>query len=294
MKIASVQGVEIRISLISILVCGLGMWLGITETVLAAAALIMHELAHVLTAGALGLTIQRVELFPLGGQIMTEELVGVEPTKEIGSALAGPLVSLFLAMLTYIMKVNLEISGISFFMQFNLALGLFNLLPAVPLDGGRVFKSVLSMLVGFKSAALVACYVSMASALILLGTGTWLVFKDWLAINIILVAVFLVYKAHGEHQMLPYDFARYLIRKRRILVENQPYSGNLIMARDDLQVRAVLNRSRPRSCMVVIVYDHRGLILGFLIEQQLIGAYFEEGYTATLRTLLDEPPKKTI
>ena len=154
-------------------------------------------------------------------------------------------------------------SGFLFFMGFCLLLGLFNLLPALPLDGGRVIKALFSMKYGLRAATVIGSWSGQILALILLIAGLYLGLKDPQALNLVLVAGFLGYKAREELQMLPYGFTRYLLRKRLMLAERGMAPGLLIVAHSRVRVGRVLNRNLPETIMVVLVIDTGGKALGF-------------------------------
>jgi stage IV sporulation protein FB len=184
------------------------------------------------------------------------------------------------------MEGNLWIADFSFFMGFCLLLGLFNLLPALPLDGGRVIKALFSMKYGLRAATVIGSWSGQILALILLIAGLYLGLKDPQALNLVLVAGFLGYKAREELQMLPYGFTRYLLRKRLMLAERGMAPGLLIVAHSRVRVGRVLNRNLPETIMVVLVIDTGGKALGVLTERILIEAMLNQGPMTTLGDLL--------
>ena len=286
MRIGEIKGVELAVNPLFMLICLVYLCLGLSEILWAVLALVLHEAGHALAALICGLRLLRVELFPFGGEILTEGMVGDNPARDVMVALAGPTVSLFSAGLTYIMEGNLWIADFSFFMEFCLLLGLFNLLPALPLDGGRVIKALFSMKYGLRAATVIGSWSGQILALILLIAGIYLGLKDPQALNLVLVAGFLGYKAREELQMLPYGFTRYLLRKRLMLAERGMAPGLLIVAHSRVRVGRVLNRNLPETIMVVLVIDTGGKALGVLTERILIEAMLNQGPMTTLGDLL--------
>lgn len=286
MRLGSIKGVELAINPVFLVVCLVYLYLGVGGILWVVLALVLHEVGHALAALVCGLRLLRMELFPFGGQISTEGMVGDNPGRDVVVALAGPAVSLFSAGLTYIIEGNLEISGFSFFMEFNLLLGLFNLLPALPLDGGRVLKALFSMKVGVRAAIMVGSWSGQVLALVLLTAGVYLSFRDPRAVNLLLVAGFLGYKAREELQMLPYGFTRYLLRKRLMLADSGMAPGLLTVADSRVKISRILNRNLPETLTVVLVIDANGKILGILTERVLIEAMLTRGPMTTLEELL--------
>lgn len=112
------------------------------------ASVLLHELGHSLVARAQGVPVESITLFIFGGaaQISDEPAT---PVQELVMAVAGPLVSLVLSGLFALIYLlwgdkELPVAALSLFLGgINLSLGLFNLIPGFPLDGGRVLRAVL-------------------------------------------------------------------------------------------------------------------------------------------------------
>lgn len=108
------------------------------------ASVLVHELAHCVVARGFGLPVKRVLLYPLGGYSEIETEPG-SPGREALISGAGPAVSLVLAGLGYLLArvvpAGLPHQVISQLYIANLIVGIFNLLPGLPLDGGRIFRA---------------------------------------------------------------------------------------------------------------------------------------------------------
>jgi Zn-dependent protease/CBS domain-containing protein len=126
------------------------LWMGIIGALGLFASIVFHEFCHSLVARRFGLPMKGITLFIFGGVAeMTEE--PESPKIEFLMALAGPVSSVLLAMglyLFYILGKRAgwpgQINGVFWLLgRLNLALAVFNLLPAFPLDGGRVLRSIL-------------------------------------------------------------------------------------------------------------------------------------------------------
>lgn len=111
------------------------------------ASIILHEIAHSIVARKQGMTIQGITLFVFGGvSEMADDSPG--PWAEFTMAVAGPITSIMLSAVFYLvaifMKLPGPIVGIFWYLSMiNAILAFFNLLPAFPLDGGRIVRSAL-------------------------------------------------------------------------------------------------------------------------------------------------------
>jgi Zn-dependent protease/CBS domain-containing protein len=126
---------------------------------------VFHELAHSVVARHYGIRVRKIILYPIGGVSEIEELPE-KPSQEWRMAVAGPLVSLIVGAI--LLGVNLLVSPQSFIQPIvsltgaqnflfdlailNILLGAFNLVPAFPMDGGRVFRAVLAERMNFSDA----------------------------------------------------------------------------------------------------------------------------------------------
>ena len=121
--------------------------LGVIAALLLFGSVLVHELSHALLARRAGIQVPRIRLFLFGGvsEMASEPQ---NPGAEVRIAAAGPLTSFGLAVLFYLLSVtglpSLVNGGrqvVDYLAALNLALGLFNLLPGFPLDGGRILRA---------------------------------------------------------------------------------------------------------------------------------------------------------
>ncbi|MDH4196291.1 MAG: site-2 protease family protein [Candidatus Aminicenantes bacterium] len=151
--------------------------LGAATSLLVFASVLVHELAHSLVAQRQGEKVARITLFILGGVAqITEE--PKEPLQEFAMAFVGPLTSFGLAGVFFLVSFFLAplsrpLQAAAFSLAFiNGGLGVFNLLPGFPLDGGRVLRSILWKATGsLKKATRVASAVGQGFAFLFIFFG---------------------------------------------------------------------------------------------------------------------------
>jgi Zn-dependent protease len=171
---------------------GLGVALALFGSVL------IHELAHSLYGLRTGARIRGITLMMIGGVSEITEMPP-RPRDEAIMAFLGPLTSLLLGALCYLLR--LAIPATSFNLRFalfylgglNLFLGLFNLLPAYPMDGGRVLRSLLTPRMGPVRATQIAAGVGKTFAVLF---GLWGVFS--FNVFLLLIAFFVFSGAQAE------------------------------------------------------------------------------------------------
>ena len=187
-KVGTFAGIDVFIHATFLLLIG---WIGYThwleygtvakviEGILFILALffsvVLHEYGHALTARRYGIKTRDITLYPIGGVARLERMPD-KPIEELWVALMGPAVNLVIAaiLFLYLFATNslvpmneLTVASGSFLgrlMTVNVSLVLFNLLPAFPMDGGRVLRALLAMRMDYVRATQVAANIGQGMA----------------------------------------------------------------------------------------------------------------------------------
>ena len=190
----------------------LAYWIqGLVASLLLFASILLHELGHALVAQRNGLKTESVTLFVFGGlaQLSKDPEDG---RVELRMALAGPLVSLALAglftLLAAMPLLGRSASSVASYLGLiNLVLALFNLVPAFPLDGGRILRGLLWNKLGKVRATRAAAKAGSLFALALIATGVLGLLQGATAAGIWYIAIgwFLKEAAGGAYQRARLD-----------------------------------------------------------------------------------------
>ena len=168
---------------------------------------VLHELGHALTARAYGIGTRSITLYPIGGVARLERLAE-KPSQELWITVAGPAVNLAIAtLITAVLLVvgafNPDLVLDSLAGQFllgllvaNIVMFAFNLIPAFPMDGGRVLRSLLAMCLGNLRATRIAVNVGVVMAALLGIGGVLLLHNPWL----LAIALFVFMAGQAELQ----------------------------------------------------------------------------------------------
>ncbi|MDE2834746.1 MAG: site-2 protease family protein [Bacteroidota bacterium] len=148
---------------------------GLVVILLLFACVILHELGHALTARFFRVNTLDVTLYPVGGMARLERMPRV-PRQELLIAAAGPAVNLAIALALLLVVVFSGSSlALTSFLQdpilalvfwMNLGLFVFNLLPAFPMDGGRVLRAALALRTSYRTATRVAVWTGQTLAVV--------------------------------------------------------------------------------------------------------------------------------
>jgi Zn-dependent protease len=167
---------------------------------------LLHELGHALMARRYGIATRDITLLPIGGLARLEEMPR-QPEKELLIALAGPLMNLTIVLLLLAGQMIVGVKSawvtlsptngslVANLAGMNLVLAVFNLLPAFPMDGGRVLRALLAMWISYGRATQIAAGLGQAMAVLLAILG---LMGNW---GLLLAAMFVFVAARNEARM---------------------------------------------------------------------------------------------
>src|SRR6478672_6355771 len=193
-RLATVAGIQVRVHLTFLLLLGFYAWLyyldgglkaaasGVTLTLLIFLCVLLHEFGHAFAAKIFGIATPDITLLPIGG-IARLARMPANPWQELAIAIAGPAVNVLIAILLWFTVVgNLPASEFSLIdtaggmlsaklLAVNLLLVGFNMIPAFPMDGGRVLRALLATRLRYVAATRLAARVGQVIAVIFVGAS---------------------------------------------------------------------------------------------------------------------------
>lgn len=227
-KLFSVRGIDIRMHITFPLILiwsaiqfgflmdggTTGAAFGVVSAILLFSIVVLHELGHSVAAQRYGVTVKQIVLLPIGGVAQLAR-IPERPIEEFVIAIAGPLVNFVLAIVLAVVglasgadlrlnDIPAVLSGLGQFSLIslfgyvfasNLFLGVFNLLPAFPMDGGRVLRAILAARMPYARATRLAVSIGQSLAWLL---GLWGFLQGGLFL--IVIAVFIYMGAGQEGQ----------------------------------------------------------------------------------------------
>jgi len=243
------------------------------------ACVVLHEFGHIVAARRYGIRTPDVTLLPIGG-VASLERMPEKPSQEIVVALAGPAVNLVIALvLMFVLGAHFDLSQMAQLEQAqsslvgriaaaNVMLFVFNLIPAFPMDGGRVLRALLTIGMGYTRATRVAASIGQGLAVLFAFLG--LMGNPLL----VLIAVFIFVAASGEAGYVQArDYARGYLASHAMITAYQAL-GPTATADD---AAALLLRTTQQEFPVV---DGGGILRGVVTREALIQALQEKGGSA--------------
>lgn len=183
-----IRGIKLEVHLTFLILWGVFAFMGWSQAgwagifwfslllILVFVCVVLHELGHSLTAQSYGIPVSRILLLPIGGMAQFERIPR-HPRKEIIISLAGPAVNVALALLLFPLVqlsaptassyLPLDLGGLlQTLLIINIVMGVFNLLPIFPMDGGRVLRALLALKLPYLQATTIAAFLAKGLAII--------------------------------------------------------------------------------------------------------------------------------
>ncbi len=251
-------------------------WSGLLFMVLLFLCVLAHEFGHILTARAFGVATPDVTLLPIGG-VARLERIPEAPREEFLIAIAGPLVNVAIAALLIVLLgarlnaqdlaavENAQVSLVDRLASVNLFLAVFNMIPAFPMDGGRILRAALASRVGFaratELAATIGQWIAFALGFIGLFTNPMLIF----------IAIFVYLAASSEAHVVALRSM-----SRGVPVRDAMMTAFATLTPDD-HIDAAIETLLRTSQSEFPVVDGRGRIVGLLGRGDMIRALKQLG-----------------
>jgi len=296
MKLGTLFGINIYINKLLVIFIAIAVVLGEgTKLTVVFLVVFVHELAHMLMARALNLRVSEIELLPFGGVARIESLFEVNPRNEVYIAVVGPLSNVLLVLgCMGLRKIGLiPHKDYDFFIQANLMLAGFNLLPAFPLDGGRILRAILSRELGIKRATRITTIGGFALALFLAMTGAYAIYYGIFNPTLFVMAGFLAYSAVKENRIASYVMVRDLTYKRDILIREGAVQSRELVVLYDLPLKDVIKKFVPHRYHSIVVVDEQLRPRGYLTEKDIADGVMDYGLNAPVYRLLANPNRKS-
>lgn len=253
------------------------------------ACVALHELGHALVAAQFGISARNVILFPIGGLASIEKLPD-HPKQELAISTAGPAVNLLIAMALSVFAPTYEslwrfreytgvVHGSNFLYSLyvvNLFLAAFNLIPAFPMDGGRILRALLGFKYNYVRATALAGMVGKVIAVVLIAVGL-------LTLNLLLVLVgmFIVFFSREEEYYLRIKALVEGLKVEEVLMHDYNSMSASLTVSEAADV--LMNNHSP----YFILMDGSQPV-GSLNRMEVVKAVAEMQYSRTLRELVNK------
>jgi len=223
---------------------------------------LVHELGHLFMAHEVGWKVKAVRLLPFGGVVEVEEAGGSSARDELLVAIAGPLQNLWMILFA---KGFAELGWWShewsaYFVEANLWIALFNLLPVLPLDGGKIVQALLSYRFSYYSTLIWSIRISICiSAIIVLYSLTPLLFEfHSINLNELMIGLFLLLSNISAYRHIPFLFYRFILHRasRVEQLEKKRARAYPILVSSTFKLYEALKSYQREKLNMLCIVDH--------------------------------------
>lgn len=252
---------------------------------------ILHEAVHILVANNFGLRLSSFKIHITGAGTEIDDIDDLSENRKLILYVSGPLFNFVSAMVLLFLKseygLNVESS-----IWINLGLLFFNMLPAYPLDGVRIYEILLSKKILYKKAKKLLVRASfMVAAFIMIGFFLT-IYIHKVNISLLLASVLLTYTTFLENEKTIYIIMGSIVRKSRRLISDgyiENKSISVYYKRDLIKVLSLVDRNKFNSFFVL---DDDMRLLGIIYEDELIKTLKENGNMTLEELLVSKKNKK--
>lgn len=297
MKLFKIFGIQIKISYLILFILIFSMFFNcFNQLIILIAIILIHELAHCLVCIYYNLNILEIKIFVFGGVAKFQGEIEENPKQEVIIASAGPISNFILAFITLLIINRFNIKGnyiAQLFLTANVVIGLFNLIPVLPLDGGRVARGILGYYLGVKKATYIIVRWGYCICILLSGVGLYvaLVYNiEYIFIGFLFAYVFFYNKK--EKERIDLLFAKNLVLKKKYLFSKGIMDVRHIIAVESINIKNIFNEFTLEQYCIITVTDETGKVIGDISENEIIDAIIKYDSNITLSSILTDTKDK--
>lgn len=231
---------------------------------------IIHECIHLITARVMGFSGFDIEILPIGAALKFKDLEEATPREDIIISLSGPLGNFIIAIICYVLNYFCNNKDIVHFMQYNFVIGTFNLIPAFPLDGGRILRDIFATRLIYKKANEIALRISIIIGYIFLLSFFASMLLGISNINLALVAIFILFISYREKRRIAYIIMGYIIKKKEKLIQRGYIENKSISVYYRLSLLQVLALVDKNKYNVFTVLDEDMNVMAIIYEEEIL------------------------
>ncbi len=275
---------------------------------------LLHEFGHALTARRFGVTTKDIILSPIGGIARLSKLPE-KPIHEFLVAAAGPLVNIAIAILlspyyffstsqkqmqllgsvmpssnVFVHSLSLTDRLLFFVLFLNIILAVFNLLPAFPMDGGRILRALLSTRLSRRKATRISMFIgqSIAIAFIFMGLTEMEIGSVKMSFMIAFIGLFVFVSASNEYRYVRFSYLLEQASVAELLRRNpSPIYSNTLME----MVVETYGQGKEKN---FVVFDKWHSIVGLLTEEKIRAALKKKDFGASVKKYMLPYPSTLV
>ncbi len=246
----------------------------------------LHEMTHYYISVFLKYEVEKMELNVWGGVLQLKNYV-IKPSHEMLILISGPLLNITIALILNILPEYTQNSLIKEAILVNAVLGIFNLLPVTPLDGGKIIRLYLTYFLGYGKSIKITLLFSKIFSLFLFILGIYLTQYDILNMVICLVAVNVYISSKKESQFVLYKIIRYMD-----IIDRQKSPNKIVVCKINNKIKYALDTLTPAKKRIFTIVSEKGKYKGQLTEADILKGIFKYGIYSDFSKILELKKQK--
>ncbi len=246
---------------------------------------LLHEFAHIFCAQRLGIRVSRINVYPFGVAAQLSAGYIKSSEKEFIIAFSGPFFNIILFWLCVMLKKYLPSDILCFCMDINIAMAVVNLVPAIPLDGGRMLKSILTSQIGIirgynfmlRLSRILICVVGVFAVYLFISSG--------FNFSLILISAFLFQNLSREQKSISRITLAEILNNSQKLKSRNAYKTKVICVTEETSASILLRHLGYDYYCIIHVADQNSAIVKTLTETQVIAALTDAGIRIKFRDI---------
>lgn len=239
----------------------------------------LHEFAHFCAARRFHVGVSGFVIMPFGVCLRLKENLIKDPVQESIICAAGPVCNLLLIAAAVLLRPYLSCpeDWYAFFLYSNLSILLINIVPIIPLDGGRILRAVLTHHYGFIKAVRITEVVSQINIALVGLLGIYILYLTHFNVSMMMLCAFLLFNMSAEKKNSELIVMQQIIYSKEKLTKRQIMPVKELAVIEQTDARRLLKNFSYNSYYLLSVLDQNLTILGTLSETQVIEAVVRAG-----------------
>lgn len=256
--------------------------------------IILHEIVHIIVAYMYNVKIKKFSLHITGASCNFSDFTNINYTQKIAIYISGPIFNLCIFIILVLINNFIYSNQLIYDVAFiNLFLCIFNLLPAFPLDGGRIFEVFLCEKNLFKTARKIVQYISLFVAFIFIFLFVSTIYIHKVNFSLFIASILIIYSTILEMKKNSFILICSIIRKKDSLIEKGYIENkNISVYYKCTLAKGITFLSRSKLNYIYVI-DDKLKLLKIINESELLHALKEYG-NITFKEFIDNDKNETI
>ncbi len=254
---------------------------------------ILHELVHIIVAKKYNVDLYNMSINVTGVKAELKDLDDINDRETLMIFSSGPLFNLVAFIILWLIREKFNVSYLDSSISINIGLVFFNMLPAYPLDGIRLYEVILGKRLLYKKAKNILISISFGVSITMLILFCLTIYIHRVNFSLLLAALLLTYTTFLERDRTVYLLMGNIFRKRRKLVKYSYLENKTVSVYYKLNLVRVLNLIDKNKFNSFYILDDELKVLKILNEDELLEALGEYG-NITLEELIVEKEQKKM